>query len=334
MAGELGSDGLERGFSRDLSESDESSLRRELESEVECPVCYNIPRTLPVPCCPAGHITCARCRSRVVHCPTCRRLLGDNTSHLAAAIIDKVQHKCRFWEQGCGYKALLKDLEGHEVVCNERTIQCPLPNGCDEKVQLKNFYIHAMRNQCAADMKPVMKFNLSRGYLTWTGQGRLNQEEFNLSEDLAWSFFHTRQHGQHFFFSAQYFALDQLFMFYVGVLGGGDLAKEFMTTIELVKGDISMKYRGPILPMDKIPPGECQLMLEESCFVVHYRAMRNLLAVTEVGENMNKSWSVDFDAKVEIFEQERPCPVDRLTQYFLEEPPTTNRESDMGLDME
>merc|ERR1711874_249659 len=71
---------------------------------------------------------------------------------------------------------------------------------------------------------------------------------------------------------------------------------------------------------DHIPTGETELMMTEGGFVGHYRAMRSLLAVTEVGENMNKSWSVDFDAKVEIVEQERRCPVDRLTQYFLEEP--------------
>ena len=29
-------------------------LESELESVVECPVCYNIPRDLPIPCCPAG----------------------------------------------------------------------------------------------------------------------------------------------------------------------------------------------------------------------------------------------------------------------------------------
>ena len=35
--------------------TDESrQLESELESVVECPVCYNIPRDLPIPCCPAG----------------------------------------------------------------------------------------------------------------------------------------------------------------------------------------------------------------------------------------------------------------------------------------
>ena len=65
----------------------------DLESVVECPVCLVIPRDLPIPCCPAGHIICRPCRGRVLHCPTCRRQLGDNTSSLAAALIERVKHK-------------------------------------------------------------------------------------------------------------------------------------------------------------------------------------------------------------------------------------------------
>ena len=34
----------------------------DLESVVECPVCLVIPRSLPIPCCPAGHIMCRPCR--------------------------------------------------------------------------------------------------------------------------------------------------------------------------------------------------------------------------------------------------------------------------------
>jgi len=314
MTGEVDEDALERVLegsrsslspSRDFeSQTTDNSLRRELESEVECPVCYNIPRTLPVPCCPAGHITCSRCRSRVVHCPTCRRQLGENTSHLAAAIIDKVNHKCRFWEHGCGYKSLLKDLESHEEICTERTVQCPLPNGCEEIIPLKNFHLHAMRNGCAVAMKPVMKFNLSRGFLSWDGPGHHMGEAFNKSEDLAWSFFHTRRDDNDFFFSAQYYAVEQLFMFYVTVMAGKDVADSYWAVVEVVKGDLSMKYRGPVLALDRLPSGERELMNEEGCFVVHYRGMRNFLVVTEVGENRNKAWSVDFDAKVDILERE------------------------------
>ena len=35
-----------------------STLEEELESSLQCPVCLLIPRTLPVPACPSGHIMC------------------------------------------------------------------------------------------------------------------------------------------------------------------------------------------------------------------------------------------------------------------------------------
>ena len=45
----------------------------------------------------SGHVTSVLtsdwCRGRVLHCPTCRRQLGDNTSSLAAALIERVKHK-------------------------------------------------------------------------------------------------------------------------------------------------------------------------------------------------------------------------------------------------
>ena len=43
-----------------------------IEKLLECPVCYNIPRDLPIPQCPAGHIICKTCRDPVSMCPTCR----------------------------------------------------------------------------------------------------------------------------------------------------------------------------------------------------------------------------------------------------------------------
>ena len=33
-----------------------------------------------------------------------RRQLEDNTSSLAAALIEKVKHKCKFWERGCQHR--------------------------------------------------------------------------------------------------------------------------------------------------------------------------------------------------------------------------------------
>ena len=73
--------------------------------ELECPICFNVPRDLPIPACPAGHIICRTCKSSVTSCPTCRRkLYYDGSNSLAATLIEKVPHKCKFSMYGCEIK--------------------------------------------------------------------------------------------------------------------------------------------------------------------------------------------------------------------------------------
>ena len=36
-----------------------------IQEDLECPVCFSIPRELPIPSCSAGHIVCQTCRVEV-----------------------------------------------------------------------------------------------------------------------------------------------------------------------------------------------------------------------------------------------------------------------------
>ena len=75
-----------------------ASLMSRIQSQLECPVCFIIPRELPVPSCPSGHIVCRPCKERVRDCcPTCRQPMPPNmTNSLAAALIDEVPLKCKY----------------------------------------------------------------------------------------------------------------------------------------------------------------------------------------------------------------------------------------------
>lgn len=276
----------------------------DLESVVECPVCLVIPRDLPIPCCPAGHIICKSCRNRVLHCPTCRRQLGDNTSSLAAALVERVKHKCQFSEFGCQFREYLCHLVRHEEACPERTISCPPPNGCLERVQLREYHRHAVKQGCSVEMRDNQrtKFNLSKGWLQWDGVSQRIGEEFNLTEDLAWTFFHFPRHQHQFYLSAQYFAAEQLFLFYVMVWGGPEVAEDFTASISIAneESSVKMNFQGPVLSADRVPASERKLMMSPSCWIVHYRGMRSLLGVTEVGDSRQAAWSVDFTTQVEV----------------------------------
>ena len=102
-------------------------------------------------------------------------------------------------------------------------------------------------------MKKRTKFNLSKGWMQWDGMSLKKGPEFNLQEDLAWSFFHFSKFDQQFYFSAQYFAAEKLFLFYIMVIGGRETANEFSGIVTIVSpnNDIKITFEGPVIAIDK-----------------------------------------------------------------------------------
>ena len=78
-------------------------------------------------------------------------------------------------------------------------------------------------------------------------------EEFNLQEDLAWTFFHFEKHSQTFYLSAHYYARENLFLFYLMVLGGEEIAEDYKAHISINNqdGSININYDGPVLAIDR-----------------------------------------------------------------------------------
>ena len=152
-------------FSRDLvMTEDYQSLKRrmqEVEDCLECSACYMVPRKLPIPSCPSGHLICGDCRGKVEDkCPTCRQKLRKrDVSSLAAALYDKVEHRCKYIP--CEEKALLGQLLVHENKCPERIIKCPVgryffgEDRCGKEVKFKNFNEHCIANHQKNEMIPI-----------------------------------------------------------------------------------------------------------------------------------------------------------------------------------
>ena len=140
-----------------------AQLFKVVESSLECPVCLSLPRDLPVPCCPSGHIVCRSCRSGVKKCPICRQKMpASMTNSVVGSLIEQVEHKCLFSDQGCEAKMLLKDIRIHESRCRERTVECPFGN-CEAVVQLKQFTSHAIETRHSVLLGPNwMVFDIPR----------------------------------------------------------------------------------------------------------------------------------------------------------------------------
>ncbi|XP_023332260.1 uncharacterized protein LOC111704281, partial [Eurytemora carolleeae] len=120
---------------------------RELQDSVECPVCFSIPRTPPVPCCQNGHVICTRCKEKVEVCPTCRIPMSNCVSQVAATIIQRIQHPCDFREAGCDTRCDISSIDEHEESCGFRLVRCP-HWACDELVSLTSLTSHVISSEC------------------------------------------------------------------------------------------------------------------------------------------------------------------------------------------
>ena len=89
---------------------------------------------------------------------------------------------------------------------------------------------------------------LSSSYLAFLG------EEFDLREDLAWTFFHTSKFSQHFYLSVQYYSLEKLFLFYVMVDSGQEIAEDYRANISISNDDqtVDINFSGPVLAIDRL----------------------------------------------------------------------------------
>ena len=99
----------------------------ELQGAVECPVCLVVPREGPVPCCPAGHITCSPCLERWrgegnEECPTCRLPMGEGKSLLARVVIEHMEHECSL--EGCQAMVAHEGYKRHQEECSYRLVIC------------------------------------------------------------------------------------------------------------------------------------------------------------------------------------------------------------------
>ena len=166
-----------------------------ITSQLECPVCYNIPRELPIPSCKSGHIVCRPCKKMVRDCPTCRQPMpADMTNSVVGSLIEQVQHKCKYSDQGCEVKMMLNDLQVHERKCKERTIKCTI-NNCGSIVKLRDFNEHAFNTRhsfrrTTSDMYFHLKNNDIVCNHPWT---MFCVQEHNVLFHVCFAFYHPQQ---------------------------------------------------------------------------------------------------------------------------------------------
>ena len=297
-------------------EESSSMSRDELASTLECPICLNVPRELPIPQCSAGHIICRKCRRLVTSCPTCRRKFGrqDLTSTLAAALIDKVPHKCKYSEYGCEVKGLLAILVKHEEKCPERIVKCPK---CGEMPQLKKYHEHVKSSSCycVAFSKgggQNMNTYLSFGFMKWNGKIRGTEEEFDLKKELM-ELCCLIRFEKRFYLMEMFDPKSKFFIFNVFMAENtqdDEDAKDYTAKLTIHGGNLHMTYETtvmfPVCSIEQLPKSLDEFLTNnKNCYLVPYTMMRNYFQFEDVGENNHHCWHVKYEISFEVTQDEK-----------------------------
>ena len=117
------------------------NLPEDVRKDIECPVCLQLPRDIPIFQCDNGHIICKDCKPQLELCPQCRTFVGHTRSLIAERIVSKIQHNCKFSEDGCDKKVLFEGLQGHERRCEFRPVPCVISD-CGELIKRTRYLSH------------------------------------------------------------------------------------------------------------------------------------------------------------------------------------------------
>jgi len=251
--------------SKDLMEStdilasiESTDILASIEEEVTCPVCKQIPRTVPIPVCPNGHIICQPCLNKLetLVCPTCRvPILPNKFSVVAAGVASKLLHLCKF--QGCKVKMTLTKVKIHELNCKMRHVEC---DRCHEMAPIHNFLNHncgCFDWTFGSDVKTVMIRiggipNLNKLYVSrWDGKKPI---VFQSSSDFKYPPAVYIMEDQVFFLGVARRREEKRWMFYAGIQGTEQDSKGYQVTVILEdqkKKNVSRSVC-KVLPLEKI----------------------------------------------------------------------------------
>ena len=114
----------------------------DIREDLQCPVCFKIPRTTPIFQCEEGHILCNTCHPRLHDCPVCRRPLRNTRCRAIEKIISKLPLRCINFNEGCDEPQALPDkIIEHEKECNYRSVKCVFKR-CNDQVVVSKFLEH------------------------------------------------------------------------------------------------------------------------------------------------------------------------------------------------
>ena len=90
-----------------------------VKEDLKCPVCVDIPVSLPIFQCFNGHIICNFCFPKLESCPVCRvDLILPIRALTAENMWRKMLQECK--HKGCNQQIQIRNIEEHENTCGMR----------------------------------------------------------------------------------------------------------------------------------------------------------------------------------------------------------------------
>jgi len=303
-------------------------LVSQLAAKVECPVCFEVPKSAPIHSCLNGHLVCRDCRRDT--CPTCRVPLGRSTSLLAITVIEQIPHRCEFEPQGCSARLALPDLKAHTANCTYRLVRCP-NFSCSEKVPLAMLAEHTLKrcihNGTFYDAPLGNKYN----YITYPPDAK---NQFDRRRNSTWRPDGLTFDGKNFFLKITRKGRQCSWFFYVQMAGSEQEASLYTATIQVynpkvgVNGRNSYRFIGEVCSIDV---SSTEKAAEDGfCQVVTDAQMRKLFTDgCRLAEDSEKT-RYEFGVKVDLSHHaETLSDLDSL-EYCNED--TGKREEQAALD--
>jgi len=269
--------------------------------DLQCPVCLLVPREIPIPACPVGHLVCQSCRANVHTCPTCRRPMHKNgTNTLANKMIEKVPHPCKYSE--CQVKNYLKEIVKHEARCPERTIKCPFLS-CNEQVKVTEYETHARTSKTCNRRSGVLSNTSNTFFEIENGKTIQSYLSTIWIGNWSWSMMAFEDRGKMFYFHQHFFSTEQTFAFYVTMAEHSSEAKKYLAKMTLKNQNDDRKFLiiiQDVISMDSAPSNKDAVLASKSVMLVHCNTMFGFMKISKETNENKETFKSYIDTTIDI----------------------------------
>ena len=209
------------------------------------------------------------------------------TNSVVGALIEQVEHRCKYSDQGCEVKMMLKDLVTHEEKCPDRNIKCPWP-GCGYQMKLNSFDSHAEeREHCTEVGNRKLKWEILINSVSNFEHNESSMGGIKALDEL-------------FYVNLSYHKPNKCFVFSIWLAKCQDVASEYIADL-VIEGDNSkLCYEGmKVSSVENIPTIDKLVKDDGNISLCLPTNLAKNISVKEheVGEGIVESLSVDFSFK-------------------------------------